>query len=70
MRIKGLLHSEAEASAVLHEEGYSLASIGKHFGATANTVRNALLQSGTRLRGPNDLQSGAVPTTWQVSSPT
>lgn len=63
-RIKGLLPSEAEASAVLYEEGYSLASIGKHFGVTANTIRNALLNSGTRLRGPNDLQRGAVPTMW------
>lgn len=64
-RVKGLLPSEAEASAVLYEEGYSLASIGKHFGVTANTVRNALLQSGTRLRGPNELQGGAVPTVWR-----
>lgn len=60
-RIKGLLPSEVEESAVLYEEGYSLASIGKHFGVTANTIRNALLQSGARLRGPNELQRGAVP---------
>lgn len=62
-RIKGL-PSEAEVSAVLYKEGYSRASIGKHFGVTANTVRNTLLNSGTRLRGPNDVHRGAVPTMW------
>lgn len=63
MRAKGMLPSEAEESILLYEEGYSLASIGRHFGVTANTVRNTLIRSGMRLRGPNELRRGAVPTT-------
>ncbi len=62
-RVKGLLPPQAAECAALHEEGYSLASIGKHYGVTANTIRTVLLQSGTRLRGPNELQHGAVPST-------
>lgn len=63
MRAKGMLPSEAEESILLYEEGYSLASIGRHFGVTGNTVKNVLLKSGTRLRGPNELRRGAVPKT-------
>lgn len=61
-RVKGFLPSEAESSVVLYKARYSLASIGKRFGVTANTVRNVVLQSGTQLHGPNELQRGAVPT--------
>ncbi len=58
-----MLPSEADESILLYEEGYSLSSIGRHFGVTGNTIKNVLLKSGTRLRGPNELRRGAVPKT-------
>lgn len=63
VRTKGLVPSEADESIILYNQGYSLAAIGKHFGVAANTVRRTLLQSGVQLRGPNELQRGAIPTT-------
>lgn len=65
MRAKGLLPFQAGESVLLYEEGYSLASIGRHFGVSGNTVKNVLIKSGIRLRGPNELRRGAVPTGWK-----
>jgi len=53
-RGKGPADSELQRAVRLYREGQSTARIGKALGFSAETIRQHLLASGVRVRGPHD----------------